>query len=712
MSGATRAMAAALVLAALTAATAAAAELTLAPAGAVGGGALPRLGLNLGGASTWGAEQLMNNIVKNPGFEAGIERTLVVVARIDGDTVEDDTAWLARPAGFWQAARYDVRTGRAAGAGGRIVAAGRAGGAGAARLTLFPVPAGLAPGDTLVVSADAPPAQPPLWWVGSGMVGAQAGQRPGGAGRQVARLNALPGVPAALFHHFDTIGARAGKLLPLHGRWRLGLWARAAGAPARLEIAFGRQGAAPLLRRSVELGAAWRYVDLPFDASDDGPAATISLELRCDDGEILLDDVTLGEAAAGAGGFRRDVVDMLAALRPGYLRDWQGQLGDSLENRIAAPFARRPSRYRPGQDEQLYFYGLDQFFALCAAVGARPWVVAPALLDDAEWRAFGSYLRAAAARHGFDEMLVEFGNENWNPLFRAGGFTDSARHAAAAQRGFALLQAGAAPYRGIVTVANAQYVNPASWPRLALAAPAAARIAVAPYFLHTLDRGAAAVPLSFADTGEHLLNGAAAVSALGRRVAVAEVNFHTTGGNAGASERALAVGGAHSGPALARRFLQASLAGVREQAAYALAGYDSRADNGALVPLWGLARDLAPGTLRPTGRALALLNEVYGGQPYASACRGDGPDCAALTALWLRDGADTSLAVVSAAPAPLLVHTTLPCSASLQLALLDGSNAPGEPVRSRPPCHGHWSFNLPPYSLAVARWSAATGSKR
>ena len=47
----------------------------LSPSPAVALAQAPRFGLNLGGASTWGAEQLSANVLKNPGFEAPIDRS-------------------------------------------------------------------------------------------------------------------------------------------------------------------------------------------------------------------------------------------------------------------------------------------------------------------------------------------------------------------------------------------------------------------------------------------------------------------------------------------------------------------------------------------------------------------------------------------------------------------------------------------------------------
>lgn len=672
----------------------------------------PRIGVNLGGWSTWGADQLMNNVLKNPGFENTLDRSLVVVREIAGRVVADDAPWLARGDGFWAGGRFEVRTGRAAGASGNILASVRAGKDGPDSFTLDPFPVGLSRGDAIAVSVARAAGGVPLWWVGGGNVATTtADARPGSPGRQALRLIAARGKRSQLNHYLDAIGERAGKLLPVRGTWELSFWARGNGYRDRLEVTFARRGSPAFLRQSIALGHEWKRYAYRFDSDDTGAADILTLAFEIEGGEALLDDVSLGELQAGPGGFRKEVAALLRQLRPGYLRDWQGQLGDTLENRLAAPYARHPVRYRPGEAEQLYLYGLPEFLELCAAVGAQPWVVAPPLMGDAEWRAFGAYLARMAAQYRFREILLEFGNENWNPLFRPGGFVAEAAQAQAADRAFRLVKAGAGGYNGIVTLVNAQFVNAASWGRLAGLSREAARVAVAPYFLYTLERatpqGAAAA--AFTDGDDLLRAGIGPAAAHGKGVAVYEVNFHTTGGEADAALRDLAVSGAHSGAALARRLLQSMLAGVREQAVYALAGFDSYTDTRKLTRLWGVARDLAPGQLRPTGLALELLNSAVGGAVRASDCAGT--PCDRLTAAWFGQGAQMRLAVVSAAASPILVRTAFPCSQPLSLRVLDGSDpaanneTPGASAVAIAPgharCTGAWEFVLPPHSLAV-----------
>lgn len=676
--------------------------------------ALPRIGLNLGGASTWGADQLPANVLKNPGFEAVLDRSLVIVKEVGRDGVTDDSDWLARPADFWGGAAFTVLSGAAAGRAGQVLESKRRGRDGPDRFLLDPMPLGLRPGDAIGVSATGVSAGVPLWWSNGGRLMSSIERRPGSPGRQSAHLIGGGG-RVQLLHYLDTIGARAGKLLLVNGMWRLSFWARG-GAGQALQVRFQRQGMPPFLRATVTLGREWRQHVFEWRADERpqaAPSGPLELALSIDAGEAWIDDAELGPARAGAGGFRPEVVALLRQLKPGYLRDWQGQLGDSVANRLAEPFARRPTRYRPGEHEMLYLYSLPDFLELCAAVGARPWVVAPTLADAAEYEALGRYLKQAAARHGFREIVLEFGNENWNILFRPAGMLNALTHAQAADRAFRAVKAGAAGFNGLLATVNAQFVNPDGVRQIARASAEASRVTVAPYFLYSLAATLTpdqAVAAAFADDDRLVRADRRQAQLHGKQLSVYEVNFHTTEGDAGLALRNRTVAGAHSGAALAKRLLETVAAGVREQAVYSLTGFDFlAARERGLVRMWGVARDLAPGRLRPTGLALQLLNEAVGGDVHAARCDGAAPACRALTALFFRDEGGTRLALASAAAEPTLVRTSLPCARPYQLRLLDGGDADAnnettERVALRAGaarCDGGWQFVLPAHSVAV-----------
>lgn len=639
-------------------------------------GGLPRYGLNLGGGGTWGAENLRANMLANPGFEAVIDRTLLIVSDAKRGRMSDDTTWLARPEGFWDGGTFDVRTGPQSGLQGAILHSGIAA-SGVMEIITDLSLEGLGRGDVVTLTRHADMMAAPMWWRKGGSLAISRETRPGSNGQQSVRLLAGAGERAELLHYFDMITDRAGKLRLINGKWRLVFWAMSEREGTAVRVYFGRHGSSPFLEQECVLKTTWQQCEFIFDADDSGPKGPLTLGISAANANILIDDAYLGELETGTAGFRHVTVETIKALRPGYLRDWQGQLGDTFNNRIADEYSHQPVRYRPGEHEIQYHYSLEDFFSLCADVRANPWVVAPTTLSDQEWRMFGEYLHKAANRYGFKEILVEFGNENWNAIFRPAGITDTAHHAQAADRAFRLIKLGSSGDKRLLPVINAQYVNPESPKAVAAASTEASRVAVAPYMLNTLDKPSPGADsphqLAFREDVKPLLQGISYSKAHGKRISVYEVNFHTTWGSAEESLRNDVVSGASSGPALAKRLLQSTLAGVREQAVYNLSGFDSLSSNPkTLVKLWGITRDLtSPANFRPTGIALEMLNTVAGGDTHAVECTGD--QCEHITGVVFHGG--LAYAIVSSAQSPIDIMVDGRChNGNITVTTLDGSD--------------------------------------
>lgn len=577
-----------------------------------------RIGINLGTWQAWGAEQLSHQVLQNPGFEGVIDRAIVRVASVTSDGFNDDAPALARPDGFWRGARFDVRTGAAAGTTGVLADSLRAGADGLPAFRSSERVPGLGPGDVVALTRIDDDAPPPRW---HGEVRAVRGDvRPGSPGARSVEIAAHDASDGSLVAWLDAISARAGRMLPIDGPWRLSFWARAASdGPARVQVRLSRAGT-ELVSRDVALDGAWARHDIDFDGRDDGPEGTVELRFVVPAGAVVrLDDAELARRGE-RGPFRDEVVDALRALRPGYLRDWQGVQGTTLANRVTDPLARRATRSGPDASATFFEYGLDDVLELCRDVGAAPWIVAPTTFSDDEWRDLGRFLARRAPSSRASEVVVEFGNENWNPLSRAAGVTDPIAHAAAAERAFRLLREGAGPGVALRTALNGQFADPGSALRVLDATPSADLLAVAPYFLFSLGgdgSDASRLPLLFPDDRARFDALAAGARSARRELAVYEVNLHTTGGTASSEERRPIVAGAASGAALARRVLDAQAAGARRVAVYELAGFDAFTADRSLVRLWGVVRDLgATRRVRPSGLALRLLNRAIAGDRY------------------------------------------------------------------------------------------------
>jgi hypothetical protein len=644
-------------------------------------GDLPRIGVNLGGRSSWGAEQLMANVLQNPGLEAGQDGALVIVGRVSTDGIEDDTPWTARPAGFWAGAQFQVLSGAAAGAQGKVADNHRSSPSQGDTLLLSPPPRGVQPGDVIALMGEQDPRPAPLWWT-EGLVRSVPEPRPGSPGSRSLRLQAVSGQPASLFYHLDTIGARAGKLLPVQGRWRLSLWARGAATGTPLKLSFGRHGRPAWLTRDVIVGTEWQRFELDFNAVDDGPAEPLMLALSTRQGSVWLDDLALGRATPDSpGGFRPEVVAALKQLRPGYLRDWQGQLADTPDNRLAVPEARHPIRYRPGKDDWLGTYSLPEFLALCAAVGANPWIILPSTSSPEDARQIGRSLSTAWAQHHFTDIVVEHGNEHWNGIFRPAGVAQPQALGELVDRSFAALKEGAGPQVPLHRVVGAQFVNPQATLRLVDRLHQVDRLAVAPYVHHEQAQGVSTQQALDQALAEDLR----ALQPLQDHHLPApdvyEVNLHTLGGTATAAERQAVLLSPQAGTVLMQRLLQAAQQGVQRQSVYTLTSFDSllATPPGGSIPLFGLARDLTEaGHWRPTGLALQALNQVIGGPAQAGACQGTA--CQKVTAVSFQGG--SRWAVTSAATQD--IDLRWPCLGPQQLHVLGA--APG-----RATCDQGWA---------------------
>lgn len=590
-----------------------------------------RIGLNLGQWTSWGAEQLSRNVLKNPGFEGVVDRSLVRATRVGRHGFSDDQRWLGRADGFWASAEFTVLTGLAAGHQGRVLDSRQTGADGLPEFSLQTAVEGLREGDIIALKMENDLQPPERWWLpeaGQGEVRVNPDlRRPDSPGRRSLGLHPLLHRPLVLHSHLDTLSERAGKLLPVQGRWRFSIWVHGqADEDAELRLRFHRHGSPAFFDHRLSVQPGWQEQVIEFLAADDGPPGALELRIELSGGVVHLDDAWLGPALEGSAEatrlaearFNPALIELLRQLQPGYLRDWQGQLGDSLDNRLAEPFARRTSRYRPGHSD--FHYGLPEFIDLCDLLGAHPWLVMPTTFSVEEAYALGQWLAVQIAHYGFDEIVVEFGNENWNAIFRPAGIQDPERHGQAADRLFAALKAGAGDHPALQTAINAQHANPHAALRFARASRYADLLGLAPYFLNRADQADRGQLLArlFEDDGGRLDQILEALDP-NQAVAVYEINLHTTRGDLAADERAELVSSPAAGIALAWHLLGQLERGIRRQNVYRAIGFDSfLEDRSALTPLFGVARELGPpATLRTTGQALALLNSVIGGDFHA-----------------------------------------------------------------------------------------------
>jgi hypothetical protein len=486
-----------------------------------------------------------------------------------------------------------------------------------------------------------------------------------------------------------------------------------------VDVLFARlNGTTAWVNQTVALTPDWKQYTIDFDATDSGAHATIALKLVAH-GEagnaVRLDDVQLGRKSDFPGAWREELVGALTAMRPGYLRDTQGQLGDTLANRIGDAFARGPTRYvpDPNNTNTSYLYGLTDFLSLCQQVGAQPWIVVPPTFYDSELTGLGRYLAREQSTYRFSEIVVEWGNENWNPIFRPASIPDPAVMAQAANRAFALIRQGAGSAVPLHMVVNGQFVSQWVSTTALTNAPLADAVDIAPYFFDTLNASDSTAKAlgeltSMDDERSHIADLLRATVPSHKDIDVYEVNLTTTAGNAPDSQREPLVAGMVSGSALANRILTAMESGVRRQCVFALAQYQFGTPVGH-VDLWGIVRDLTgKHHFRPTGLAVQMLNEAIGGDYHPVTAVG--PDKGTINAAAFLSKAGWSIAIVSTSASPTEVTIKFPQggvspSRSLTLAapsITSTNEASDDQVRiATGSISGEPKITVPAYGLVV-----------
>jgi len=660
---------------------------------------LPRIGVNLSPWTYYSAEQYQSNIVMNPGFEPVIDRAIAIEHDVGDGTFSNNAAFLAYPANFWANATFEVLTGQSAGSSGFISNSGVNSSDGLPWFQTVGKTPRLAAGDAISLTRVEPSGGFVAGWsypsTSAKLVAINTSDhRPGSPGISVAELNLHGTQPTELDQYWDTSPNTipGGKFLPVNGVWQLSFWARATVGSPTLTVNFQRMsaGSTPWVSQNFILGSGWRQYAVDFTANDTGAPGPIALKFVASnpspsDNAVRLDDVQLGRPSDFANplapAWRSELIGALSALRPGYLRDWQNQLGDTTANRLASAFGRSPERWLPDPTNTLYYflYGLPDFLSLCSQVGADPWIVIPNALYGSESTALGRYLASAENTYHFSEIVLEFGDENWNGMLEGASIVNPVTMGQAANRAFAKIKAAAGGVPLHLEV-NSQWVNPDVGHKAVANAPLANAADVATYFFDTVNATDSAATLftnlfDMSDAPPLIAQLQSDIpSSVG--VDVYEVNLGAIAGDAPESMRDPYVAGQAAGSALADRLITGMYAGVTRQNVWNLAQYDYNTGAAGNVALWGIARDLATSSsFRPTGLALQMLNSAVGGAFYPVSA--SGPGAGGLNAAAFFNNRKWSFAITSANSTPTTVSITMPSIgiAPTQASQLSASSA-------------------------------------
>lgn len=622
---------------------------------------IKRLGINLAEQSFWDAGQMMKNLLfRNPGFEGMTYRTIFHCESAGLTSCIDRRAGVQFPADFWNGADFEVLVGIAAGRRGMVVSCGAR--EGAYRLGLDAGGKALGAGDWIAVSRQIPGDPAAGWWPtlngGARLEAERADLSPLTEGRQALRIEASgPGQSVQLRSYFDTLEGLT--FVRLRGRYRLSFRAKSLSGSRMVHVSVGRisHGKFPTLEQDMRVEPTWTDYHQDFAANEGpGPTGAVEVAFIVSGGTMLLDDVSLeqtGGDPANHTAFRDEAVETLKELRPGLLRMMStgAGLGSTMNDLLASPMARQRGGYSGWYTRQEDIpIAIPEFLELCREVGAEPWLVIPTATSSEEARKLAEYLagassssggamRAAAGRsapwtEAFQTIHIELGNETWNGIYLGESMDTPADYGRRANAIFTAFRAAAGQSAGrFDLVVGAQ----SDWPQrdasLLAAAPAANTMAIAPYLMHSVTHWAnddelygplLAEPEQMSREGQVE---AARDASGGRRLAVYEVNLHTTEGTASQAVLDRFAPSAAAGVAVAGHMLRMMRdSGIRDQMFYNLGQFQFKRSDGAQVRLWGGVIEMgAKGRKRPQFLAESLANRAIGGDLMRVEISGENP---------------------------------------------------------------------------------------
>lgn len=632
-----------------------------------------RFGVNLGSRDQYGAGQYLKNLIPNPGFE-GSEYNMVfnLDSQQNGTTfVADfwDTNWnndslnIGQPEGFWNGAEFYFLTGEAAffNRSGTVIDFSHTNDKytfETAELGQWPVAL-----DAMAVRAtldgyegDSNP----------NLIGDTTTVRPDSIGTQSLKLSTTGNWSPSFVEYFDSYGrdadTAAGKLFLVDGEWHFEIWAKAKTEGDRLYVVFRRVGETHFMNRSFSLTTEWQKLEYNFSVDSgrdalnaernrDGTSNPLSFELLMapTSDEIWVDDVILEKMDQNPTVFTDDLVTLLQELQPGILRNWGHQLGSSLDNQLAQPFARKMTGHSPKyQFGTNYHYSLHEFLILCQLVDAEPWYVIPTGFTAAEMESLAAYLAAPVGSHPYADLRaelgqiepwtdvfttihLEYGNEIWGSNSGSDPFLGATvrgghRASEAASRRFAQLKSS--PYfdaNDVNLVVGGQTFYPERQHQLEMSGSEHNQIGLAPYF-GSLDSYQTTeemyLPLyahavETVSAGSFVMRSKEYIDGFGRgtELAIYELNLHAVTGDAPIEMRNDFLSGLGGGLALPLTMLSyQSELGIRNISAFSALQFSKQIGDGEYARLFGLLRDVgATGAKRPTWLGLELANRAIQG---------------------------------------------------------------------------------------------------
>lgn len=633
-----------------------------------------RLGMNLGGETYYDSQQVLKNLIsQNPGFEGSQWQSVLRCGRATADTCTDGANSGSWPAGFLDGGTYEVIAGAATGRSGAILHNTAAGNQTGTTIQFAAGSKPIAVDDIVVVRREFPGNATNGWspYLGGGATVATEFKdlSPRSPGLQALRINAgRPGEYVALSTYFNS--SNSPSYVQLRGPYVLRFRAKGIGNTRTITVKLARttrDGDVVLFERNVALSGNWQDYSLDFNAMESPSAAGgVALSFSVSGCDVLLDDVSLEEAASNGTAFRNDVVATLKRLNPGVLRymDSGQNFGSTLDNMLAPAMARRRAGFnRYGTVPYQVAIGLHDFLVLCEKLGTQPWYTMQLGMSVQEGTNIVEYLggpvttkygavRAALGHpvpwtRTFPMIHLEYGNEAWNTAQPGASMDEPAPYASRATTIFQTMRASkwyAADHFNLV--ANGQAVWAGRTDQLLKTLEGADTIDIAPYTFSTFADDSSiehifgpmfAEPQFLVDSVNgyiHQQAHSAATAVHPVRLAVYEANIGTTDGTASQASIDATVPSVGAGIAtILTQLLMLRDLGVTVQNTFSLGGSSYHFENTAgtdkneTSPIWATVLDMGGATnrVRPTFLAEQLVNQAIGPTMLATTIRGEDP---------------------------------------------------------------------------------------
>jgi alpha-L-arabinofuranosidase len=627
-----------------------------------------RLGINLGDQTYWDSGQMLKNLVfKNPGFEAGKYRSIMICQTVTANSCVDDNQYSPQATDFWTGGTYSLLSGKSVGMSGKIVSSTKnpTKCAGCGQIIQFDQNVNAAVGDYFVLMQSFPGAGDAGWWdsvSGGGTISSEnTDLSPNTPGKQAVAMNASgSGQSATLTQYFDNEAGLS--FIQLNGTFEVTFRAKGIGGTNKLSVSAARlmpSGVENFLNQSLTLTNAWQDYKLTFTANETGSASgTVQLVFNAKGASVELDDVSLDQTNSSASNptvFRDDVVNALKELNPGTLRMMAAgaALGSDLPNQLQVPFARYREGYSTGSTSQASIaYGIHEFLQLCETVNADPWITIPTATTPAEMTAFIQYLTGTGSDQWsalrisrgqsqpwttvFNKIHIEFGNETWNGSFRGESMNYNA-YPQLANKIFGAARATAGfKASSFDLVLDGMSASPGYNAILLKTSNQHDSIDIAPYLLFSANNEAQSLMFGALLAEPELFESASGQVGMNVTTAAAaptptylnvyETNLGTMIGNITQPQLNALAPSIGAGLAHTERMLLMMRLGVRYQNAFALQQFAFKRTDGSQVPMWGTVVDMGTtNRRRPQFLTEAMANSVIGGTMLQTVHTGSNP---------------------------------------------------------------------------------------